>query len=185
MLPGRPFLCLAGEESWNWSGEGKECPTPCPTLDVGHVSDTFPRHGIPEGFPPAKHRKGRPGSISFRREMSRTSRISNLLLVLLLDFLAACDTNSCMERVHIKIHGRVQGVFFRAHTQEEASRLCLTGWVRNTYDGGVEVMAEGDRKSLEALITWCRHGPPSARVNSIDVEWIETTGEFRGFRVTY
>ena len=107
------------------------------------------------------------------------------LWCLRLDFLAACDTSNCMERVHIKVHGRVQGVFFRAHTQEAASRLGLTGWVKNTYDGGVEAVAEGDRKELEKLVSWCRHGPPSARVNSIDVEWIEATGEFRGFRVTY
>lgn len=90
-----------------------------------------------------------------------------------------------MDRVIIKVHGRVQGVFFRAHTQEKASSLGLTGWVRNTEDGGVEAVAEGDRKVLETLVSWCRHGPPSAKVNTVDVEWAQATGEFGNFRVAY
>lgn len=76
-------------------------------------------------------------------------------------------------------------MFFRAHTQEKAASLGLTGWVRNTEDGGVEAIAEGDRKALEALVSWCRHGPPHAMVNSFDVEWASATTEFKGFRVTY
>ncbi len=90
-----------------------------------------------------------------------------------------------MERVRIKVHGRVQGVFFRAHTQEKASSLGLTGWVRNTEDGGVEAMAEGDKKSLEALVSWCHSGPAAAKVNSVDVEWAKATGKYRTFSVTY
>lgn len=90
-----------------------------------------------------------------------------------------------MERVRIIVHGRVQGVFFRAHTQEKASSLGLTGWVRNTEDGGVEALAEGDKKSLEALVSWCRKGPSAANVSSVDVEWARATGEYSHFRVTY
>jgi len=90
-----------------------------------------------------------------------------------------------MERIKIKVEGRVQGVFFRAHTQEKASSLGLTGWVRNTEDGGVEAVAEGDKKELEALISWCHKGPPAAKVFKVDVEWQTATGEFRGFRVSY
>lgn len=90
-----------------------------------------------------------------------------------------------MERIKIKVEGRVQGVFFRAHTQEKASSLGLTGWVRNTEDGGVEAVAEGNKKDLEALISWCHKGPPSAKVIRVDVEWLAATGEFRGFRVSY
>ena len=90
-----------------------------------------------------------------------------------------------MERVRIKVNGRVQGVFFRAHAQEKAASLGLTGWVRNTEDGGVEATAEGDRNALENLVIWCRKGPPAAKVNSVDVEWTEATGEYKGFRVTY
>ncbi len=90
-----------------------------------------------------------------------------------------------MERVRIKVRGRVQGVFFRAHTQEKASRLGLTGWVRNTEDGGVETMAEGSRKALEDLVSWCHEGPPAADVKSVDVEWLKASGEFKGFMISY
>lgn len=90
-----------------------------------------------------------------------------------------------MERVLIKVHGLVQGVFFRAHTQEEARRLGLTGYVKNTYDGGVETVAEGNRAKLENLISWCRRGPASAQVDSLKVEWLPATGEFKGFKITY
>ena len=90
-----------------------------------------------------------------------------------------------MECVHIRVYGRVQGVFFRAYAQEEATRLGLKGWVKNTHDSGVEVLAEGDRRALENLVSWCRHGPPSARVSSIDTEWLSATGEFSGFHIAY
>jgi len=90
-----------------------------------------------------------------------------------------------MERVHIRVHGRVQGVFFRSYTQEEATRLGLKGWVKNTYDGGVEVLAEGEKSALENLVSWCRRGPPSAKVSSIDTKWLPATGEFVGFRISY
>ncbi|MDP6476716.1 MAG: acylphosphatase, partial [Nitrospinaceae bacterium] len=61
--------------------------------------------------------------------------------------------------VHIIVHGRVQGVFFRASTQTRALELSLVGWVRNLPDSSVEIHAEGDRENLELLIEWCRQGP--------------------------
>lgn len=90
-----------------------------------------------------------------------------------------------MERVRIKVHGRVQGVFFRAHTQEEAAHLGLTGYVKNTGDGGVEAVAEGDRPILEKFVTWCRRGPPAAKVDSINIEWSKATGEYLSFHIAY
>jgi acylphosphatase len=90
-----------------------------------------------------------------------------------------------MERLHLRITGRVQGVFFRAHTQETASSLGLTGWVRNTYDGSVEVLAEGDRSKLEALRNWCRKGPPGAHVSAMEERWEAATGEFSHFGISY
>lgn len=83
------------------------------------------------------------------------------------------------------VKGRVQGVFFRAHTQETATRLGLTGWVRNMDDGGVEIMAEGKKPVIEKLVEWCQEGPPSARVLSVHVEWEKPTGEFDYFEITY
>jgi acylphosphatase len=87
-------------------------------------------------------------------------------------------------RVHLRIYGQVQGVFFRASTEAEARRLGLTGWVRNCPDGSVEVVAEGPRVKLEALVAWCRHGPARAQVDHVEIEWSEATGEFSGFRTT-
>jgi acylphosphatase len=79
-------------------------------------------------------------------------------------------------RVHCIVHGRVQGVSFRANTQHQARRLALTGWVRNCSDGTVEFVAEGERAQVQQLVTWCQHGPPGARVTRLEVEW-EAPGE--------
>jgi len=88
-------------------------------------------------------------------------------------------------RIHILVRGRVQGVFFRASTCEEARARGLTGWVKNLPDGRVEIVAEGDRPALEALIRWCRIGPPYARVTGVDLTEEEYRGEFHGFEARY
>lgn len=69
------------------------------------------------------------------------------------------------------VDGRVQGVYYRASTQAQAQALGLRGWVRNLPDGRVELRAQGTRGRVEALIDWCRKGPPAARVTSVDVDW--------------
>jgi len=73
-----------------------------------------------------------------------------------------------MTRTRLIVHGRVQGVGFRWATVERARRLGLAGWARNLPDGSVEVVAEGPADTVEALRTWCEHGPPSARVTRIE-----------------
>ncbi|HXG51253.1 MAG TPA: acylphosphatase [candidate division Zixibacteria bacterium] len=88
-----------------------------------------------------------------------------------------------LARVHLRITGRVQGVFFRASAQREAERRAVTGWVRNRPDGSVEIVAEGERARLDEFISWCRQGPPGARVDGVTVEWETFRGEFRSFRV--
>ena len=90
-----------------------------------------------------------------------------------------------MERsaVHLVVLGRVQGVAFRARAVDEASRLGLTGWVRNRLDGSVEARAEGTPESVEAFVAWCRHGPPAARVDEVRVSRVAPTGLERGFQV--
>jgi acylphosphatase len=90
-----------------------------------------------------------------------------------------------MERVHLIITGRVQGVFFRHNTNKEANRLGLTGWVRNLPTGEVEAVAEGEKAVIEEFISWCRHGPSMARVDDVTITWETHTGEFSGFTVTY
>jgi acylphosphatase len=86
-----------------------------------------------------------------------------------------------MERVHLMIQGRVQGVAFRYATQDAAQRLGVKGWVRNRQDGKVELLAEGEREKLDQLVTWCHRGPSLARVDEVEVEWQEAEGEFKGF----
>ena len=80
------------------------------------------------------------------------------------------------ERFRALVKGRVQGVWFRARTQAEATRLGVVGWVRNRTDGSVELEAEGDRGALEALLAWCRQGPTCARVTGLAVEWVPPVG---------
>jgi acylphosphatase len=88
-------------------------------------------------------------------------------------------------RAHFLVFGRVQGVFFRDHTQKWASSLDLTGWVRNLRAGQVEVLAEGDKEKIEELINRLKQGPPLAKVEKVDVDWEDYVGEFKDFRVTY
>jgi acylphosphatase len=88
-------------------------------------------------------------------------------------------------RAHVFVCGRVQGVFFRDHTRRWASSLNLTGWVRNLADGRVEVLAEGDKKSLEDLVAKLRQGPPAADVQRAEVTWGDFRGEFDSFRITW
>ena len=90
-----------------------------------------------------------------------------------------------MRRVHLFISGRVQGVFFRSNTQDEARALGLTGLVRNLPDGRVEVVAEGEEEDLKELIKWCHKGPPGARVREVEVNWERFTGEFDQFQIRY
>lgn len=75
-----------------------------------------------------------------------------------------------IRRVRIQIRGKVQGVFFRQSALEEATRLGLSGWVRNRRGGEVEALAEGPSEALEAFISWCHRGPPAADVDAVDVE---------------
>ena len=86
-------------------------------------------------------------------------------------------------RVHLVVSGRVQGVFFRQSTADTARRLGLSGWVRNLPDGRVEAEAEGERAALEALVEWCRRGPPAARVDGLEVGWGEPRGGLGPFAV--
>jgi acylphosphatase len=91
-----------------------------------------------------------------------------------------------MIRVHLKIHGNVQGVFFRAHTQEKAEKLGdITGWVANNGDGTVDIVAEGPENKINDLIDWCHSGPSTSDVKKVDAEKLTYTGEFDGFGIRY
>ena len=88
-------------------------------------------------------------------------------------------------RAHILVSGRVQGVFFRGHTQRWAASLSLKGWVRNLPDGRVESVVEGDKEKIETLIARVKEGPPMASVADAVVTWEDFRDEFSGFRITW
>ena len=85
-------------------------------------------------------------------------------------------------RRRVEAHGRVQGVFFRDSTREEARNRGVTGWVRNTEAGTVEAVFEGDPEDVEALVWFVRSGPGSADVDRVDVDEEEPEG-LRRFEV--
>ena len=88
-------------------------------------------------------------------------------------------------RVHVVIEGRVQGVFFRASTRDEARARGLGGWVRNLPDGRVEALFEGDRLVVENMLAWCHKGPPYAYVSRVEVERQTYVGDMADFRIVY
>jgi acylphosphatase len=90
-----------------------------------------------------------------------------------------------MVRAHILVSGFVQGVCYRWFVEKKANSLGLTGYVKNLYDGRVEVVVEGERGLIEELIKMIKIGPPAADVRDIKIEWQEYKGEFSGFGIRY
>ena len=88
-------------------------------------------------------------------------------------------------RVLLKIHGKVQGVFFRAETKKKADSLSLAGWVKNAADSTVECLAEGEKEKLQQLIDWCYEGSEAAKVDKIDINWQLYQAEFKEFSIMY
>lgn len=87
---------------------------------------------------------------------------------------------SAPRRVRVRVHGRVQGVWFRGSTRDAAIAHGVAGWVRNRRDGSVEAVFEGPDDAVDALLAFVRHGPPGARVERLEVTEESPTGE-RGF----
>ncbi len=83
-----------------------------------------------------------------------------------------------------KVSGRVQGVFFRVSTRNKARQLGLTGWVRNNWDGTVEVLAEGPKNVLKIFVLWLHHGPPHAIVHEVKYQIIDGAPQYSSFSVT-
>ena len=86
------------------------------------------------------------------------------------------------SRLHVLVEGEVQGVGFRFFVQNSARNLGLSGWVRNRWDGTVEVIAEGEKEKLEQLMQKLHQGPRSSRVTGVSPEWQVATGEFTDFQ---
>jgi len=88
-------------------------------------------------------------------------------------------------RAYILVEGRVQGVFFRATARDVANKLAIVGWVRNRWDGKVEITVEGEEESVKKMVDWCYQGPPGAIVTKVKVEWQPYQGEFNRFSIRY
>ena len=88
-----------------------------------------------------------------------------------------------MSRLHLVVHGRVQGVFYRHTAAEYARDLGLTGWVRNRFDGSVEIVAEGKAENLSTFRLWASRGPAGANVRNLEEIKEKETGEFVEFRI--
>ncbi len=86
-------------------------------------------------------------------------------------------------RATVRFHGRVQGVYFRAHCYEKARTLGLTGYVRNLPDGTVEAVFEGERDLVEECIEWNRSSQPAAEVSRVDCSWGVARSEFEDFEI--
>ena len=82
---------------------------------------------------------------------------------------------------HLRIHGLVQGVFFRETLRRQAERFGVTGWVRNCSDMSVEAMVQGTPEALDAIIAWARHGPETAQVEHVEIN--EGEGNFTRFEI--
>ena len=88
-------------------------------------------------------------------------------------------------RIHILLDGNVQGVGFRFSCQYEATKLKLRGWVKNLYNGSVEIVAEGEESAINSLLNWCRRGPAGAYVSMCKEEYSQATGEFNSFEIRF
>jgi acylphosphatase len=88
-------------------------------------------------------------------------------------------------RARVFVSGRVQGVYFRDTTRRQAESLGVVGWVRNSPDGRVEAVFEGQEPDVQRLLDWCHRGPSRARVDQVEVEWLPATGEFTGFDILF
>lgn len=89
------------------------------------------------------------------------------------------------SNVHVIISGRVQGVWFRANTKQKAEQLGITGWVRNTSDGNVEAVFEGEKEQIKEMLNWCYHGSSMAHVENVEIKNQEPTNGFDGFSIRY
>ncbi|MBL7055787.1 acylphosphatase [Candidatus Woesearchaeota archaeon] len=90
-----------------------------------------------------------------------------------------------MKRIHLIVHGLVQGVFFRASTIKEAKSLNLVGYAKNLEDGTVEIIAEGSENKLNKLVDFCKNGPEMSRVDKLDIKFETSKNKFKDFEIQY
>ncbi|MHA2427383.1 MAG: acylphosphatase [Candidatus Hermodarchaeia archaeon] len=90
-----------------------------------------------------------------------------------------------MRAIRARVHGRVQGVFFRVYTRDKANQLQLTGWVRNNRDGTVECQAQGPNHAVAEFISFLHQGSPSSKVDNVSVNDVPVDANLRDFKITY
>ncbi len=88
-------------------------------------------------------------------------------------------------RLHVFVHGNVQGVFFRSSTRDFARALSLKGWVRNLPDGSVEAVFEGEKKNVGRVLEYLKKGPPGSSVSRVNARQEDYKGEFESFDIIY
>ncbi|MGE4296590.1 MAG: acylphosphatase [Desulfovibrionaceae bacterium] len=88
-----------------------------------------------------------------------------------------------IRSMHCVVSGKVQGVFFRAWVQDQATALGVNGWVRNLAQGQIEALAQGDESALELFRERLRTGSPISRTDALDVKWIEYDKAYEGFEI--
>jgi len=93
------------------------------------------------------------------------------------------EDHSTNAHLHILVSGRVQGVGFRMFSYDAARRLNLVGWVRNRFNGDVEIVAEGPRENLEILLGMMRQGSPASLVTGVKFTWQEPSGSYSRFEL--
>lgn len=91
--------------------------------------------------------------------------------------------NAKQKRIHLIVHGRVQGVGFRYFVLDQAKRLNITGWTCNRFNRTVEVLAEGEDENLDQFLLVVGNGPRASNVTNVDHDWQSATGEFEKFKI--
>ena len=86
-------------------------------------------------------------------------------------------------KVHLIISGKVQGVYFRKHTQDVSLQNYVYGWVKNLPNGNVECVLEGLKSNVDKVIIWCHQGPPNSRVENVEIKCEAFTGNFTDFKI--
>jgi acylphosphatase len=99
--------------------------------------------------------------------------------------IEASSRGTPQKRVHVFVSGSVQGVAYRYYAQDAARGRGLSGWVRNLTDGRVEAVFQGRAPAVDAMVNWCRRGPPSASVTAVEVTEEPLAAEPPGFTIKH
>jgi acylphosphatase len=87
--------------------------------------------------------------------------------------------------VRLLVRGKVQGVYFRFNMQQVAMKNSVVGWVRNLPDGNVEALLEGNKEDVNQVVRWSKIGPENARVDEVEMDYGQYTGEYKDFIIRY